>query len=51
MLSLQALGGILGGLVVARYANAWDSLSMLGGSAAASGVLLVVIFNYPLIAP
>lgn len=51
MLSLQALGGILGGLVVVRYATRWDSIRMLSIGALASGALLIIIFNYPLLIP
>ena len=51
MLSLQALGGILGGLAVLRYATRWHSMAMLGSGALASGVLLLVIFNYSLLMP
>jgi len=51
MLSLQALGGILGGLLVLRWAYRWHSLSLLCVGAIVSGVLLVVIINYPLVAP
>ena len=51
MLSLQALGGILGGVLVVRWANRWHPLSLLGAGAVISGVFLVAILNYPLIAP
>ena len=51
MLSLQALGGILGGLLVLRWAHRRHNLSLLCAGAIASGVLLVVIINYPLVAP
>jgi MFS family permease len=51
MLSLQAVGGILGGIAVVRYAHRLPTLSMLWIGALASGVLLVVILNYPLLAP
>lgn len=51
MLSLQAVGGIVGGLVVLRWAHRWHSLSLLSAGAIVSGVLLVVIINYPLVAP
>ncbi|SDS51853.1 Predicted arabinose efflux permease, MFS family [Friedmanniella luteola] len=51
MLSLQALGGMLGGLIVVRCAPRWDSMHMLGTGALASGALLIIIFNYPLLLP
>lgn len=51
MLSLQAVGGIFGGLAVVSYATRWDSMSMLGSGALASGALLLIIFNYPLLVP
>ena len=51
MLSLQAFGGILGGFAVVRYAHRLATLSMLWIGALASGILLVVILNYPLLAP
>lgn len=51
MLSLQALGGILGGLLVVRCAHRWDSVTFLWVGAVISGVILVVIFNYPLFVP
>lgn len=51
MLSLQALGGILGGLIVLRWAHRWTSLSFLCAGASVSGAFLVVILNYPLVAP
>lgn len=50
MLSLQALGGIVGGLFVIRSARRRDSLSLLTAGAFTSGVMLVAIFNYPLLA-
>jgi MFS family permease len=51
MLSGQAVGGILGGVLVVRIAHRWHSLTLLGAGAIVSGVLLVAIFNYPLVAP
>lgn len=51
MLSLQALGGILGGFAVVRYAHRLPTLSMLWIGAVTSGTLLVLILNYPLLAP
>lgn len=51
MLSLQALGGIAGGVLVVRWANRWHPLCLLGAGAVLSGVFLIVILNYPLIAP
>ncbi|WP_157720041.1 MFS transporter [Microlunatus sagamiharensis] len=51
MLSLQALGGILGGLFVVRFAGRWPALLLIGAGALGSGVLLVVMLNYPLVAP
>lgn len=51
MLSLQAVGGIAGGLLVMRWADRWHSLSLLGGGAIISGILLVIILNYPVVAP
>ena len=51
MLSLQALGGIAGGFLVARWATRWHPLALLGAGAVISGVFLVAILNYPLIAP
>jgi len=50
MLSLQAVGGILGGIAVVR-AHRLPTLSMLWIGALTSGTLLVVILNYPLLAP
>lgn len=50
MLSLQALGGIVGGLFVIRSARRRDSLALLTAGAFASGVMLLAIFNYPLLA-
>lgn len=51
MLSLQAVGGILGGVLVLRWAHRWSSLTFLYTGALLSGALLVVIINYPLVAP
>lgn len=51
MLSLQAVGGIVGGLVVLRWAHRWSSVTFLHTGALLSGALLVVIINYPLVAP
>lgn len=51
MLSLQAVGGILGSLFVFRWAHRWPSLRFLFTGAILSGALLVVIINYPLVAP
>lgn len=51
MLSLQAVGGILGGFAVVRYAHRLPTLSMLWIGAVAAGTLSVVVFNYPLLAP
>lgn len=51
MPSLQAVGGILGGLLVLRWAHRWHNLSMICAGAMISGGLLVVIINYPLVAP
>lgn len=51
MLSGQAVGGILGGILVVRSAHRWHSLTLLGAGAIVSGVLLVAIFNYPLVSP
>ncbi len=51
MLSLQALGGIVGGVLVIRWGERWRSLSLLAVGAILSGLFLVVILNYPLVAP
>lgn len=51
MLSLQAVGGIIGGLIVLRLAQRWSSLAMISAGALISGALLVVIINYPVFAP
>ena len=51
MLSLQALGGIGGGLVVIRTAHRRRPLSQLAVGALAGGILLLAIFNYPLLRP
>jgi len=49
MLSVQALGGIAGGLLMLRLDGVRTAASMLTIAALVSGVFLVVIFNYPLI--
>lgn len=50
MLSLQAVGGIVGGVLVLHYGARWAPFALLGVGAASSAVLLVVIYNYPLVA-
>lgn len=51
MLSAQAIGGIAGAWWASRVADRRSPLSLLGGAALASGVLLAVIFNYALVVP
>jgi predicted MFS family arabinose efflux permease len=51
MLSLQAVGGILGGILVLRSGHRWSSLTFLFTGALVSGALLLLIINYPLLAP
>lgn len=51
MLSAQAVGGIAGAWWASRVADRRTPLSLLGGAALASGLLLAVIFNYALVVP
>lgn len=48
MLSLQAVGGLIGASLVVHAGQRWDSRTLLAGAALASGVLLLATFNYPL---
>jgi predicted MFS family arabinose efflux permease len=51
MLAAQAIGGIAGAWWASRNADKRSPLQLLGGAALASGLLLVVIFNYALCYP
>jgi predicted MFS family arabinose efflux permease len=51
MLAAQAIGGIAGAAWASRKADKTSPLQLLGGAALASGLLLVVIFNYALFYP
>lgn len=49
--SLQAAGGIVGGLYVASRARAWDPARVLPVTSVLFGALDLVLFNYPLVVP
>jgi predicted MFS family arabinose efflux permease len=51
MLAAQAIGGIAGAWWASRNADKRSPMQLLGGAAVASGLLLVVIFNYALFYP
>ena len=51
ILSAQAVGGIAGAWWASRNADHQSPLQLLGGAAVASGLLLIVIFNYVLLYP
>lgn len=48
MLSAQAVGGIVGGTLMARYARRWRPEALLGWGAVGLGVVDLAIFLYPL---
>src|SRR4051794_18591251 len=47
--SVQAIGGIAGGFVVASVGNHWSPVRMLGAGAVVFGVIDLAIFLYPLL--
>jgi prolyl-tRNA editing enzyme YbaK/EbsC (Cys-tRNA(Pro) deacylase)/Na+/melibiose symporter-like transporter len=47
--SVQAVGGVLGGLLVAGTAHRWSPALMLGAGAVVFGLLDLAIFLYPLL--
>ena len=49
--SLQAAGGIAGGLYVAARARRWDAAKVLPLTSVVFGGLDLVLFNYPLVIP
>ncbi len=51
LLSCQAAGGLVGALVVGRWVSLDRSPQVLGWSALACGVLLLVMTGYPLLSP
>ena len=51
MLAAQAVGGIAGAWRASQNADRQSPLQLLGGAAVASGLLLIVIFNYALLYP
>ena len=50
-LSLQALGGIVGGVFVASQARRWNPRTVLPAGAIVFGAMDLVVFNYPLFIP
>jgi Na+/melibiose symporter-like transporter len=46
---VQAIGGILGGFLVASLATRWSAVVMLGAGAVAFGLVDLAIFLYPLL--
>ncbi len=51
LLSAQAVGGILAGLLLAGLARQLDPARLLGWGGLLSGVLLAALLNYPLVYP
>ncbi|CAM3855617.1 MFS transporter [Deinococcus frigens] len=51
LMSVQAVGGVLAGALLATFAGRFSTVKLLGWSALLSGLLLAVIFNYALVYP
>jgi MFS family permease len=51
VLSSQAVGGLLGGVLIARFARSASPARLLGVGAIAIGLIDVLIFTYPLVIP
>jgi MFS family permease len=51
IMSSQAIGGIVGGVVLAGVSHRLNPLRLLGWSALSSGLLLIPLLNYPLVYP
>lgn len=51
LMSVQATGGILAGLLLAGFAGRVSPLALLGWGGLLSGLLLLGIFNLPLVSP
>lgn len=51
IMSVQAVGGLIGAWVMARVADRHSSLTLLAWGGLGSGALLVVYFNYALVYP
>ncbi|MCI4364587.1 MAG: MFS transporter [Thermoplasmata archaeon] len=47
--AIQAVGGIVGGLLVARYGGKWAPTTVLPITAVVFGVIDIAIFTYPLV--
>jgi MFS family permease len=50
MLTTQAIGGIIGGIIVARFGNALPAVDLVGWGSILAGLLLAIQFNIPLYA-
>lgn len=51
IMSVQAVGGIIGGILLTSFADRVPAVRLLGWGALAGGVFNAVIFNYPLVYP
>jgi predicted MFS family arabinose efflux permease len=51
IMSSQAIGGILGSLLLTTFVHKLKPLNLLGWSALSSGLLLIPLLNYPLFYP
>ena len=51
LMSVQAVGGMLAGVLLAAFASRFSALRLLGWGGLLSGMLLLLIFNVPLILP
>lgn len=51
IMSAQAVGGVLGGLLLTAYADRLPPIRLLGWGALFSGLLLIPLLNYPLVYP
>lgn len=51
IMSAQAVGGVLGGLLLTAYADRLPPIRLLGWGALLSGLLLIPLLNYPLVYP
>lgn len=49
LLTIQAVGGLIGGIVVGRFGSALPVISLVGWGSIAAGLLLLVQFNVPLL--